>query len=387
MSVTLPIQLQVHRSIRELPREAWNALLDEDSTPFVDHRYLSALEDSGAATPQTGWHARHLAIWQGHRLVAAAPAYVKDDSRGEFVFDGAWATAADRIGFPWYPKLLLGVPFTPATGQRILVSREEDRALRQSQLISGAVEFARTEKLSSVHVHFHREDETAVYAKEGFASRFGVQYHWQNEGYADPDEFLARFRSDRRTQIRRERRALVDAGIELRTLRGAALASLTAAEVVALYATTVDRNFGEHFLNESFFAALLSDMPEHVEFIEARREGRRIAGAFNITSKTTLYGRYWGALEPHPFLHFNVCLYRPVDECIARGLMRMEPGAGGEHKLTRGFPPVLTFSSHLVFHPVLDAAVRQYLDSERAAIVGGLPSWHADSGLKSSPRG
>lgn len=386
MSIALPAQLKIHRSIRDVPREAWNALLDEHSTPFPDHRYLSAMEESGAASPATGWHARHLGIWQGHRLVAAAPAYVKDDSRGEFVFDGAWATAAERIGFRWYPKLVLDLPFTPVAGPRLLVAKGEDVAARKTQLIRAAIEFARTERLSSIHVHFHLEDEVVLFEREGFASRFGVQYHWQNAGYRTTEDFLARFRSDRRTQIRRERKALLDEGITLRTLRGEQLSGLTAAEVVALYTTTVDRNFGEHFLNEAFFDALLKQMPEYLEFTEARKGGRRVAGAFNIASKSTLYGRYWGALEPHAFLHFNVCLYHPVDECIARGVSKFEPGAGGEHKLTRGFPPALTFSSHLVFHPALDAAVRHYLDSERAAILGGLPSWHADSGLKPLPR-
>lgn len=383
MSLPLPAQLKIHRSIRDIPREAWNALLSEDSTPFVDHRYLTAMEESGAS----GWHPRHLGVWQGNRLVAAAPAYVKEDSLGEFVFDGAWATAAERIRFAWYPKLVIGLPFTPVTGPRLLVARGEDVAARRGQLVRGAIEYARKERFSSIHVHFHTEGEVQPFETEGFASRYGVQYHWRNQGYATPADFLERFRSDRRTQIKRERRAVADAGIALRTLRGEEVVALDAAEISTLYDRTVDRNFGERFLSADFFRALLRDMPEHVEFVEARKDGRRIAGAFNLASKSTLYGRYWGSFEEQPFLHFNVCLYHPVDECIARGVQRFEPGAGGEHKLTRGFPPVLTYSSHLVFHPALDSAVRQYLTAERAAILSGLPSWHADSGLKSPERG
>lgn len=382
MSQALPFQLRIHRSILDIPREAWNALVDDTARPFMDHRYLAAMEESGCARPATGWHPRHLCIWQGHRLVAAAAAYLKDDAAGEFVFDGSWATASERLGTRWYPKLVLGVPLTPVTGRRLLVAAGEDVRARQSQLLQGAIEFARAERLSSIHVHFQREDENAALAAEGFALRYGVQYQWQNAGYASFDEFLGRFRSDRRNQLKRELASVQSAGIELRTLRGDALQSLTAAEVDALYETTVSRNHGDKFLNAAFFGALLRDLREHVEFTEALRGGKRIAGAFNLLSGNVLYGRYWGSFEHHPFLHFNVCLYQPIKECIERGLARFEPGAGGEHKLTRGLPPQLTHSAHLVFHPVLDGAVRRYLDSERAAILSGLPTWRADSGLK-----
>ncbi|MFL5320455.1 MAG: GNAT family N-acetyltransferase [Myxococcaceae bacterium] len=386
MSQALPTQLRIHRSIRDIPREAWNALVDPASRPFVDHRYLSALEDSGCARPASGFHARHLCIWQGNRLVAAAPAYVKDDARGEFVFDGSWATASERLGQRWYPKLVLGIPFTPATGRRFLVAQNEDAPARRAQLLRGAIEFARSETLSSIHVHFQHPDENLALEAEGFALRYGVQYQWRNQGYASFEDFLARFRSSRRTQIRRERSAIAKAGITVRTLRGDALRSVTGAEMEALYVTTVNRNYGERFLNEAFFTALLRELPEHVEFTEATKDGRRIAGAFNLSGDGALYGRYWGSFEHQPFLHFNVCLYHPIEECIARSVARFEPGAGGEHKLTRGLPPSLTHSAHLVFHPVLDSAVRRYLESERAAILSGLPSWQSDTGLKAGGR-
>ena len=383
MSAPLPTTLRLLTSITDVPAPVWDALVDPESVPFLEWGFLAALEESGSVVPERGWHPRHLTLWRGSRLIAAAPAYLKDDSHGEFVFDAMWATTAERAGIRYYPKLVLGVPFTPATGRRVLVAPGEDAPSREAELYTAALEYARAEGLSSVHVLFPTEAELPVLEAQGYALRLGVQYLWRNAGYRTFDDFLARFRSKRRHQIQRERHAVEALGISLRTLRGDALEDVDAACAHRLYVSTVDRYpWGVRSLTEDFFARLLAGFKHRCEFVEARREGRRVAGAFNFTGPRTLYGRYWGAFEEHPFLHFNVCLYHPVEDCIARGRERFEPGAGGEHKLTRGFEPHLTYSAHLFLHPGLDRAVRGFLAHERAAVESGLPLWWAETGFK-----
>lgn len=383
MSSSLPLTLRVHRSITELPRGAWDGLLDEASVPFLEWAFLAALEESGSAVPERGWHPRHLTLWRGARLVAAAPAYLRDDSDGEFVFDGAWATAAGRVGLRYYPKLVLAVPFTPATGRRVLVARGEDRAAREAELYAAALEYARAEGVSGIHVLFHTEAEAASLEAAGFALRVGVQYQWSNRGYRTMEDFLARFHSKRRIQLKRELRAPESQGITVRTLRGEELAQVDPDELYRLYASTVDKYpWGRRFLTPAFFPRILATFRHRLELVEARREGRRVAGAFNVTGPGVLYGRYWGCFEEHAFLHFNVCLYHPVQEAIRQGLQRFEPGAGGEHKLTRGFEPQLTYSAHLLLHPGLDRAVRAFLHQEQAAVRAGLPRWQAETGFK-----
>jgi predicted N-acyltransferase len=383
MSSSLPLTLRVHRAITEVPRGAWDALLDDTAVPFLEWSFLAALEESGCAVPERGWHPRHLTLWRGSRLMAAAPAYLRDDSEGEFVFDGAWATAAGRVGLRYYPKLVLAIPFTPATGRRVLVAPGEDRAAWEAELYGAALEYARAEQVSGVHVLFHTEEEAEGLEAAGFALRLGVQYQWRNAGYRTLEDFLGRFQSKRRTQLRRELRAPASQGITLRTLRGEELAALDPEELFRLYASTVDRYpWGRRFLTPAFFARMLGSFRHRCEFVEARRGGRLIAGAFNLVGPGVLYGRYWGSFEEHPFLHFNVCLYHCVQDAIAQGLRRFEPGAGGEHKLTRGFEPQFTYSAHLLLHPGLDRAVRAFLSQEQAAVRAGLPRWQAETGFK-----
>ncbi len=383
MSESLPLQLRIHGAIREIPRAAWDALLDEDGTPFLEWAWLEALEESGSVGPDAGWHPRHFALWSGSRLVAAAPAYLKDDSHGEFVFDWNWATSAERRGLAYYPKLVIASPLTPATGRRLLVAPGEDRAARERELLSGIVGFARAERLSSVHVLFPTEAEARALSDAGFALRLGVQYQWRNDGYRDFEDFLGRFHAKRRHQIRHERRALEQQGITLRTLRGDALAEVDPQEVYDLYRSTVDRFvWGRRHLTPEFFRRVLSTFRHRIELVEARKGGKRVAGAFNLATPRVLYGRYWGSFEELPFLHFNACQYFPVEESISLGRARFEPGAGGEHKLVRGFEPALTWSAHLVFDRELDREVRHFLEAERTAIQQGLPKWRAETGFK-----
>ena len=390
MSTPLPLTLRVLRQLSEVPEAAWDALVAEDAQaqPFLYWRFLHALEQSGSVGEGTGWRPRHLTLWRGRRLVAAAPAYLKDDSHGEFVFDWSWATAAERVGVRYYPKLVLAVPFIPATGRRLLVLPGEDRAAREAELARAALEWARSQGLSGVHALFPTEAEAGALEAAGWAVRLGVQYHWHNAGYASLDDFLARFPSKRRTQLRRELRAPAEQGLVLRTVRGEALAGVDPRAVHRLYASTLERyGSGPAFLTEELFRWLLLDFREHVEVVEARGadDGRLVACAFNVRGPGVLYGRYWGCAEEHPFLHFNVCLYHPVREAIAQGLARVEPGAGGEHKLVRGFEPSLTWSAHLLLHPGLDRAVRDFLHHERAAVRKGLPLWRAEAGLRHAP--
>jgi predicted N-acyltransferase len=383
MSESLPTQLKVHRSIGEVPEVGWNALLDDEAAPFLEWGWLEALESSGSVAPRNGWEPRHLTLWRGHRLVAAAPAYAKSDSNGEFVFDFSWATASERVGIPYYPKLVLAAPLTPATGRRFLVLPGEDRAVRTRELARGALELAHAESFSSVHVLFPTAEEAGALEALGFAVRHGVQYHFLNAGYRTPEDVLQRFNSKRRNQIRRERRAPAAQGLEIRTVRGDGLAEVDPKEAFRLYRSTVEKFvWGRQYLTASFFAKVLERFRHRVELVQARRGDRVVAQAFNLSSDQVLYGRYWGCFEEVPFLHFNVCIYAGMDETVRRGLLRFEPGAGGEHKLVRGFTPSLTYSAHALFHPGLDRAVREFLAHERAAIASGMPAWQAETGFK-----
>lgn len=375
--------LRIIEKITEIAPDVWDSLLDAACTPFQRHEWLAALEDAGSATPSRGWHPRHLTLWRGDRLVAAAPAYRRDDSHGEFVFDWSWASAAERAGVRYYPKLTLAVPFTPATGPRFLVAQGEKRDDCIRELLRGAVGFARDERLSSVHVLLPTEAQCDLAEREGYAIRHGIQFHWDNPGYASYDDFLARFDSKRRHQLKREARAAHEQGITLRTRRGDELSPRDAGLVHKLYTSTVDRFvWGQRYLTPAFFKRVLGSFRNYIDLVEARRGDEVVAGAFNISSSTHLYGRYWGCFEEHPFLHFNVCYYHSIGECIRRGIRRFEGGAGGEHKLSRGFSPSVTRSAHWIFHPGLDRAVRDFVGRERAAIAAELPVIEASVGMK-----
>lgn len=374
--------LRVLRSIDDVPAAAWDALLGPASTPFLAHAWIAALERSGAACDESGWSPRHLTLWRGDRLVAAAPAYVRADSRGEFVFDWGWADAAEQAGIRYYPKLTVAVPFTPATGERLLVAHGEDRLALEGQLVRAATALAHEEGLSSVHVLFPTEEQSALLEGAGYALRTGVQYHWRNAGYRTYEDFLARFTSKQRANLRRERAAAEKQGITIRTVRGEAVRSVDPDLVHRIYLSTVDKMvWGMRYLNRDFFARILATVPG-VEWVEAARDGTPIAGALNVASATHLYGRYWGALEEHPFLHFHVCYYHSIDACIARGLQVFEPGAGGEHKLSRGFEPAFTRSAHWLADRRLDRAVREFLEREAFLLEARVTSWRSSTGLR-----
>ena len=369
-----PVSLEVrtHGSLRELGEAAYRALLAPETPPFLRFEWLDALERTGCVAPKRGWLPMHVGIYRDAELVAAAPAYVKGNSEGEFVFDHSWANFAEgRLGVSYYPKLVVAVPFTPATGPRLLTrSGEPERPLREAfvRALSALCDKA---ELSSAHVLFPRPEEAASFAGLGLLERHGVQFQWHNPGYETFDEFLARFSSKRRHQIRYEKRALEERGVELEVLSDGTLGPEQADFIHDFYGATVDKfPWGRRYLNRNFFEEVCSSMPEalHVVVARERGKGRRLGGAFNLLGTRRLYGRYWGALVEVPFLHFNVCFYQGIEEAIARRLEAFEPGAGGEHKVARGFEPTVTHSVHYLADRRLRAAVADHLGRERQVI-------------------
>ncbi|MFL5379355.1 MAG: GNAT family N-acetyltransferase [Myxococcales bacterium] len=377
------MQLKVLDSIASIPREAWDALLDEEATPFVRWDFLEALETTRCATARSGWVPRHLAMYRDGQLVAAAPAYARGGSDGDFSRDWGWASAASRAGLAFYPKLCITVPFTPCTGRRILVARGEDRERSVRAIVGLARDLCRKERLGSLQVLFPLAAEAEELERAGLVMRVDHQFHWRNEGYRTFDEFLARFRSKDRNAIKREMRAPAEQGIEIRTVRGDEVkrrGAELAREAYALHRSTIDKlMWGRGWLNQAFYERVFSRMPEHVEVVEARKDGKVVAGAFNVASRDRLFGRYWGAFEEHPFLHFNVCLYHSIRDCIERGLRAFEGGAGGEHKLSRGFLPAETFSGHAFTDPRLDRAMREALQAETDERRSALARWLSES--------
>jgi uncharacterized protein len=374
--------VSVHDALSEIPAADWDGLLAHEpgrASPFLRHAFLAACEASGSASPRTGWAPRHLVVRWGGRVIAAAPAYARDRSDGDFGRDWEWAAVAERRGIPWYPKLVLGVPFTPATGRRVLVAPGEDRGALVQLVVEAARRLCADERLHGVHVLFPGADEARELEAAGLALRVDFQYHWRNEGYRTPEEFLARFPSKRRNAIRRERATPARQGIVIRTVRGDELAADPAGWAKACFtllrASTDQMPWGMRFVNRAFFERVIAGLPDAVEVVEARRDGRLVAMAFNLASSERLYGRYWGCVEQHPFLHFNVALYHSVDECIRRGVQIFEGGAGGEHKLSRGFEPAETWSAHLVLDRGLDAALRRHLEAERAERLEAIARW------------
>lgn len=370
----MELEAHVHDTIRDIPESEWNALHGVSEAPFLTWAWFDALERTGCVGEEAGWLPHHITLRAEGALLAAAPAYLKDNSEGEFVFDHGWASASHQIGAPYYPKLVVAVPFTPATTPRLLVRRPEDRPALLPVLAETLRKLVARSRISSAHVLFPTEDEAAALSDAAMAHRCGVQFQFENEGYRTLDDFLARFNAKRRHQIRREMRESTRQGLSIDTLRGAEITPEIVDAMFGFYVSTVEKfAWGRQYLNRAFFEEITARLrgggaQGGVEIVLAREGKRPIAGALNLAGPTTLYGRYWGASEERPFLHFNVCYYHPVEDCIARGLRRFEPGAGGSHKLVRGFAPSVTHSAHHIAHPRLDAAVREFLVRERAAV-------------------
>ena len=337
--------------------------------PFVSHEFLSSLEASRSVGSRTGWEPRHLLVEAGGEgLIGVAPCYVKSHSRGEYVFDAGWAEAFERAGGSYYPKLQVSVPFTPVTGPRLLAKPGPTQGAARQALTQALVQVTNDNDLSSAHVTFASADEADYLGGRGFLQRTDQQFHWHNHGYASFDAFLAALSSRKRKTIRRERKEALSAGIDVHCLTGSELTESVWDAFFAFYMETGSRKWGRPYLTREFFSIVGAAMGERILLVMARRNGRWIAGAINFIGPDALYGRNWGAVEHHPFLHFELCYYQAIDYAIQHGLKRVEAGAQGEHKLARGYLPVTTYSAHYISNPALRRAVADYLKRERAYV-------------------
>ncbi len=353
---------RIARSLAEVDAAEWNALPGSDP-PFLRHEFLLALEETGCATPDTGWSACHVLLrTRDGRLHGALPLYLKSHSWGEFVFDFAWADAYHRAGLSYYPRLVSTVPFTPATGPRLLAADEPARA----QLLAAAREAMQAHGASSLHVLFPDEHDRNLLGSAGLMPRLDCQFHWRNESYGSFDDFLAGFTAEKRKKLRRERRRVIEAGIECRSLRGGDLDEDTIGVVHDLHAMNFMRHGNAPYVNRAFFSRLARTMPDALVVELALRHGDPVACAISLRGRDTLFGRYWGATGEYHSLHFELCYYRGIEYCIRERLARFEPGTQGEHKLLRGFLPTPVWSMHEMADRRFGAAIGQWLEQERA---------------------
>nr|WP_255616556.1 GNAT family N-acetyltransferase [Microvirga puerhi] len=363
--------------MKAVPAEAWdacavggtNASGDEDPfNPFVTHAFLSALEDSGCVGAKTGWAPLHLLVEdEAGALLGAAPCYLKSHSMGEYVFDHAWADAYSRAGGRYYPKLQVSVPFTPVNGPRLLAAKDDDGHVR-AHLIAGLRALRDQTGASSIHATFLQEADIAAFAAHGFLRRDDQQFHWFNEQYGNFEDFLGALASRKRKAIRRERRDAMANGISVEWVTGRDITEAHWDAFFSFYMDTGSRKWGRPYLNRTFFSLLGERLADRILLVMAKRGGRYIAGAINLIGDRRLYGRNWGCIEDHPFLHFEVCYYQAIDFAISRGLDRVEAGAQGEHKLARGYRPVITSSAHDIADRSLRKAVKDYLNQERSYV-------------------
>ncbi|MCP3987347.1 MAG: GNAT family N-acetyltransferase [bacterium] len=358
-------ELEMLEGVRKVPKDEWNALVGEGS-PFLEWEWLASLEDAGCVGAELGWAPRPLVLREQGRLIAACPVYLKGNSEGEFVFDWGWADAAHRAGLEYYPKILVGVPFTPVTGARFLVAEGEDRTRRSEELAQALLGICEAHGLSGAHVNFCLDAERSVLEEAGFVPRLGFQYHWLNRDYQDFDDYLKSLRSKRRNQVRRERRELEHQGIEIEWLTGDDISDDLIEPMYRIYLSTIRNNpWGRQYLNRELFEFLCTRFRHRLCFVVARRNRSILAGAINIQKSGVLYGRYWGCFEELRHLHFNVCYYAGIEHCIENGLSRFEPGAGGQYKQLRGFDAYPTWSVHHLRDPRLADAVGRFLETER----------------------
>jgi len=361
------MDIRVLQRIADVPAAQWNELAGNDH-PLMRHELFAAYEETGCAVAETGWTAHHLIVTDHGDLVGATPIYAKSHTYGEFVFDFAWADAYRRAGLRYFPKLISAIPFTPVTGPRLLVARrpEADEIVRV--LVEGATELARSRAASSVHWLFPHAKDVARLESNGLMRRDGFQYHWFNPGYRDFEDFLSTLNAKKRKQIRRERRQVREAGIEIETLQGRELSNTHWDLMHDFHQATIRHYGAPPFLTRDFFHRLAERMPENVLMVFARRGRDYVGGAFNFLGPEAIYGRYWGGRQDIHSLHFEVCYYSAIEFCITRGLKRFEGGAGGEHKLARGFVPVTTYSAHWLQHPQFARAVADFLARERNGV-------------------
>lgn len=361
------LAVQVISRITEVSAAEWDACAG--GNPFVSHAFLNALEESGSVTADTGWLPQHLVLPNpAGGLFGCVPLYLKSHSYGEYVFDWNWADAYERAGGQYYPKLQSSVPFTPATGPRLLVHPQADKQEVMTGLTAAMIELARRHQVSSLHITFPPKEQFDHFGDLGLLQRIGVQYHWENQGYADFDAFLAALASRKRKAIKKERRKVAESGIVLRALSGDEIEPRHWDAFFEFYMATADRKWGQAYLTREFFHLLGRDIGDKVVLIMADYEGELVAGALNLKSGDTLYGRNWGCLGRFHFLHFETCYYQAIDYAIRHGLRWVEAGAQGEHKIQRGYLPTATYSAHWIGDPGFRDAVEHFLEREREAM-------------------
>ena len=368
------IEIQVLSSLSQVSAEDWDACACPETAdggrpfdPFTTHRFLSALEDSGSVGPGTGWNPQYLTAYLDGMLIACAPMYAKSHSQGEYIFDHSWAHAYERAGGRYYPKLQIAVPFTPATGRRFLV-RDGYETIGISALTQGAVQLASNNNISSLHVTFCTEAEAEAGRQMGLMPRLTQQFHWVDDGYGDFDGFLNSLSSRKRKNIRKERAQAQSFGGQIQTFTGENLEPEHWDAFWMFYQDTGARKWGSPYLTRQFFDCAQETLRDDIALVLAERDGRYIAGALNFIGRETLFGRYWGCVEHHPCLHFELCYYQAIDFALRNGLTRVEAGAQGEHKLARGYLPTQTQSLHWVADPGFSDAIERYLQAEREAV-------------------
>jgi predicted N-acyltransferase len=361
------LRADVVRRISTLPAAEWNALTD-GAYPFMRHEFLAALERTGCVGPGTGWEPCFVVLRDAAGLAAAVPGWIKSHSYGEFVFDFSWAQAYARVGQPYYPKLVVAAPFTPATGPRLLVRADLDRRLVIPRLLGTVTGLARDNALSTVHVLFPDARDREALEAQGWLMRRDCQFHWTNHGYEDFDAFLGTFTADKRKKAKRERRRVAEAGVGFETRMGNEISPRELSRVWDLHRDTFLRHGHEPYLSRGFFDEAVRSLGDALMFKLAVSGGKMVATAIFFVGRDTLYGRYWGASADFHSLHFETCYHQGIEFCIERGLQRFEPGTQGEHKISRGFEPTLTWSAHHVADARFRAAIGDYLRREAASV-------------------
>ena len=362
-------KVEVVPQIADIPAETWDACANPDPAtfnPFLAHAFLKALEDAGTVGGRTGWTPRHLVLKLGGDIAGCAPCYLKAHSQGEYVFDHSWAEAFMQAGGDYYPKLQIAVPFTPVPGRRLLVRPGPDGENHERMLAAGAAEIAERNHISGVHITFLSEGEWCRLGTRGFLQRTDQQFHWRNAGYGTFDDYLASLASRKRKAMRKEREQALAAGLTVEWLRGGEITEADWDIFFAFYTETGSRKWGRPYLNRKFFSLLgASGVGGDCLLMLAKRGNRAIAGSLHMIGGDCLFGRYWGAVEHHPFLHFELCYYQAIDYAIQHRIARVEAGAQGEHKLARGYLPTKTYSAHYIVNPGLRRAIGDYLVRER----------------------
>jgi predicted N-acyltransferase len=368
MNAAPELALTLHRTVAEIPAAEWDACAGAGN-PFICHAFLAALEDSGSTGGRSGWLPQHAALRDPTgRLLACAPMYAKTHSQGEYVFDHGWADAFERAGGRYYPKLQVAAPFSPVPGPRLLL--HPDAGIGVEALAQGLVQACTQLDLSSVHVTFCTAAEWDALGAAGWLQRIGTQFHWTNQGYASFDDFLSQLASRKRKQVKRERRDAAASGFVLKTLRGHEITPKHWAAFHRFYQATTDKRWGRSaYLTKRFWPLLGEALGDRVVLMVAEQDNEPVAGALNLLGDEALYGRNWGAVVDAPFLHFELCYYRAIDFAIEHKLPRVEAGAQGEHKIQRGYLPVPTYSAHWIAHGGLRAAIADFLDRERPAML------------------